>query len=95
MCTCFTYSEGMEKEASPLDKALAVQIRIELATRDWSQKDLAAKIGVTRETLNKYMKGRSSMPMPVFAELAATLGYSPRGLMELVQDRIPAEDRWF
>lgn len=85
----------MEKETSPAEAALSTQVRVELAARGWTQQDLANKTGVTRETFNKYMKGRSPMPMPVFFALAEAFEYSPRELMQLVEERVSEEDRWF
>lgn len=76
-------------------QATATQVRVELATRDWTQKDLAEKVGITRETLGRYLKGQRDMPMPTFYAIAEAFGYSPRELMSLVQDRISPEDRWF
>lgn len=86
---------GMEKETNALEVALGTQIRVELATHDWTQQALADKVGITRETLSKYMKGHRQMPMPVFFAIAEAFGHSPKKFMELVEDRISPEDRWF
>ena len=85
----------MEKKTSPLEAALATQIRIDLAARNWSQADLAERIGTTRETINKYMKGKSTVTIPVLGSMAKAFGYSPKEFMELVETRISPEDRWF
>ena len=85
----------MQKEISPAEVALAAQIRVDLAEREMTQKDLAEKVGVTRETFNKYMKGKSPVPMPIFFAVAEAFGYSPKEFMRLVEDRVDAKDRWF
>ena len=85
----------MQKEISPAEVALASQVRVDLAEREMTQKDLAEKVGVTRETFNKYMKGKSPMPMPVFFSVAEAFGYSPKQFMQLVENRVATEDRWF
>jgi len=85
----------MEKESKALETALGTQIRVELATKEWTQQNLADKVGITRETLSKYMKGHRQMPMPVFLAIAEAFDYSPKKFMELVEDRISPEDRWF
>lgn len=85
----------MRDAGEVLIEAMGTQIRVELAERGWTQKVLAEKIGITRETLGKYMKGQRDMPMPVFYEIATAFGHSPRDFMKEVQERINPEDRWF
>lgn len=71
-----------------LEAALSIQIKVELAERGMDQKDLAAKAGMDRVTLNRYMKGYRSMPMPVFFKLAEALGVTPQVLMQRAEARI-------
>lgn len=74
-----------------LEQALGVQIKIELVERDMLQRDLADAIGIERATLNRYMRGRTSMPMPVFYRIAAALSLSPVELMRRVEARIQGD----
>lgn len=75
-----------------LEAALALQIKVELTAREMDQKDLAEKAGMERVTLNRYLKGHRSMPMPVFFKIAEALGISPRALMERTEARLESED---
>ena len=74
-----------------LEAAVALQIKVELTARQMDQKDLAEAAGMERVTLNRYLKGHRSMPMPVFFKIAETLGISPRTLMERAEARIQEE----
>jgi transcriptional regulator with XRE-family HTH domain len=71
-----------------LEAALSTQIKVELAERDMDQKDLAEKAGMDRVTLNRYIKGHRSMPMPVFFKVAEALGLSAQVLMQRAEARI-------
>jgi plasmid maintenance system antidote protein VapI len=75
-----------------LEAALATQIKVELVERDWDQKILAEAVGIERATMNRYMTGKRSMPMPTFFKVAEVLGLSPRVLMERAEARIQAAD---
>lgn len=71
-----------------LEAALAIQIKVELVGRDMDQKDLADAIGIERATLNRYLKGHRSIPMPLFFKVAEVFGVTPRVLMERAEARI-------
>jgi plasmid maintenance system antidote protein VapI len=71
-----------------LEAALSLQIQVELTERRMDQKDLAEAIGIDRVTLNRYLNGHRSMPMPVFFRLAEALGLSPQALMQRVEARV-------
>ena len=85
----------MSAQQNPGGAALATQIRVDLAARDWTQKDLAEIVGVTRETFNKYMKGKTPMPSHVLFAVARAFGQSPSAFMKQVESRIPESERWF
>ena len=74
-----------------LEAAVALQIKVELTARQMDQKDLADAAGMERVTLNRYLKGHRSMPMPVFFKIADALKISPRTLMERAESRIEPE----
>jgi len=78
----------MDTYGERLEAALATQIKVELAERNMDQKDLAAAMGIERATLNRYLKGHRSMPMPIFFKLAESLGVSPQALMQRAEARI-------
>lgn len=71
-----------------LEAALAHQIKVELVERGLDQKDLAEKVGIERATMNRYMTGKRSMPMPTYFKVAEVLGLSPRELMQRAESRI-------
>ncbi|GAA2941268.1 helix-turn-helix domain-containing protein [Glutamicibacter bergerei] len=85
----------MEDKQNPLEVALSKQIRVELAEREWSQDFLAEKVGITKATLSRYLKGHRSMPLPTLYEIAKAFGMSLREIMTKAEDRISLEDRWF
>lgn len=78
----------MDTYGDRLEAALSTQIKVELAERDMDQKDLATSIGIERATLNRYMKGHRSMPMPVFFKVAEALGVTPQVLMQRAEARV-------
>lgn len=71
-----------------LEASLATQIKVELVERGMDQKTLAEKINIHPVTLTKYMKGQRSIPMPVFFDVAAALGVTPKELMERAEARL-------
>jgi transcriptional regulator with XRE-family HTH domain len=71
-----------------LAEALTIQIKVELAERDMTQKDLAEAVGVGRPAMNHYIKGHKSMPMPTFFAVAEAFGLTPRELMGRAEARI-------
>lgn len=85
----------MEDKQNPLEVALSKQIRVELTEREWSQDLLAEKVGITKATLSRYLKGHRSMPLPTLYEVAKVFNMSLREIMEKAEARIPPEDRWF
>lgn len=78
----------METYEDRLEAALIVQLRVELAERDMTQQDLAQALGVPAATLNRYMKGHRSIPMPTFFKIAEILGTTAMGLMERAEARL-------
>lgn len=87
-CPQCGYITHMNTYGGELEAALAHQIKVELAERGMEQKDLAEAAAVERVTLNRYLKGHRSMPMPVFFRVAAALGINPAELMDRAEARI-------
>jgi putative transcriptional regulator len=50
------------------------RIRILRAERGWSQADLAARLGVSRQTVNAIETGRYDPSLPLAFQIAATFG---------------------
>lgn len=78
----------MTTDEQQLHAALITQLRVEMAERNWQQKDLAAAMGMDPATLSRYLKGNRGVSMSVFYRMASGLGLSPRELMERVESRI-------
>ena len=77
----------MSTHAERLEAALSTQIKMELAEREMTQKDLAETVGVGRPAMNHYLKGHKSMPMPVF------LGLTPQELWSRAEARTQPESQ--
>lgn len=90
---CFAHTKVaiMETYGEKLELAISKQIAVELVERDMDQKALAEAVGVERATMNRYMKGHRSMPMPVFFKVAEALGVTPQVLMQRAEARIHQE----
>ena len=71
-----------------LEAAIQKQILVELVERDMSQEDLAAKLGTTPATLNRYIKGHRSMPMSTFFKVADVFGLSQVELLRRAAARL-------
>jgi plasmid maintenance system antidote protein VapI len=82
----------MDTYGERLEAALATQIKVELAERDMTQKDLAEAVGVGRPAMNHYIKGHKSMPLPTFVRVALVFGLSPQVLMQRAEARIQPGD---
>lgn len=85
---CIKVKPMETKYEKRLEAALAKQLKIELAERDWEQKDLAAAADMLPGTLSRYITGERSMPMPVFFKIAAALKLEPKALMERAEARL-------
>lgn len=75
-----------------IQSAMAVQIKAEMAAKDWKQADLASASGIPTSTLSRYMKGERDIPLPVFADIAQALGLSMVELAIRAQRRLDAQD---
>jgi len=71
-----------------LDRALATQLKVELADRGMEQKELADQVGINRVTMSHYMTCKRSMPMPTFVKVAELIGLTPSALMARAEARI-------
>jgi transcriptional regulator with XRE-family HTH domain len=83
----------MATHTERFEESLAMQLRVELTERGMTQKDLAEKAGVSRPTVNHYLMGHRSIPMPVFFKFAEVLNVAPSVLLGRAGHRIgvPAE----
>lgn len=75
-----------------IQSAIAVQIKAEMAARDWKQSDLANASGIPTSTLHRYLSGARDIPLPVFAEISNALGLSMIELAARAQRRLDGEN---
>jgi transcriptional regulator with XRE-family HTH domain len=78
-----TYEERFEA-------AVAKQIEVEMFDREQAitQQQLADALGMERATLNRYLRGKRSMPMPVFFRVAQILGLAPEEIISRAKSRM-------
>lgn len=81
----------MNTNEERMELAMAKQIKVELAERDMTQTDLAEAAGVGRPAMNRYLQGKSSIPMPTFLKVASVLGIGPDVLMTRIVERASKE----
>lgn len=75
-----------------IQSAMAIQIKAEMAARDWKQPDLAEASGIPTSTLHRYLAGQRDIPLPAFAEIASALGLSMVELAGRAQRRLDGEN---
>lgn len=59
-----------------LEKSMKNRLRVLRAERDWSQADLAAKLNVSRQTVNAIENGKYDPSLPLAFKLAKLFGTS-------------------
>lgn len=76
---------------SDIQAAMIVQIKAEMAAKDWKQPNLAKASNIPTSTLARYMSGEREMPLPAFVEIASGLGLSYIELATRAQRRLDGE----
>ena len=82
----------MGNYGTDIQTAMAVQIKAEMAARDWKQPELANASGIPTSTLHRYLSGQRDIPLPAFAEIANALGLSMLELAARAQRRLDGEN---
>jgi transcriptional regulator with XRE-family HTH domain len=77
----------LARTPDPLDVMVGAKIRIFRAHRGMSQTDLAGKIGVAFQQVQKYEKGINRVGASRLSRIAAVLGISIGDLFEAAEDR--------
>lgn len=77
----------MEASENLIIQAMATEMRVEMAKKDWKQQDLADRVGITRESMSRYLSGKKQMPMDTYLRAMAAFGISPAELMHRAVDR--------
>jgi putative transcriptional regulator len=62
------------------------RLKVERAERDWSQADLAARLSVSRQTINAIETGRYDPSLPLALRMARLFGKPVEALFELNEE---------
>ncbi|MGK3708740.1 helix-turn-helix domain-containing protein [Arthrobacter sp. IK3] len=71
-----------------LAAAIIVQLRVEMAARDWNQQVLSERLNIFPATLNRYLKGHRQVPMVTFIQMARVFGMKAAELLGAAEDRM-------
>jgi transcriptional regulator with XRE-family HTH domain len=82
----------MGNYGAEIQKAIAVQIKAEMAAKDWKQADLAKATGIVGSTLSRYLAVGRDIPLPVFVDIAQALGLPLSELIGRAQRRLDGEN---
>lgn len=77
----------MDTNEERIIQAMATEMRVEMAKKEWKQQDLADRVGITRESMSRYLSGKKQMPMDTYLRAMAAFGISPAELMYRAVDR--------
>lgn len=77
----------MEPTEERIIRALAAEMRVEMAKKEWKQQDLADRLGLARESVSRYLSGKQQMPMDTYIRAADEFGVNPAELMYRAVDR--------
>lgn len=77
----------MDTTSEGLQQALITEIKVCLAAKGWRQSDLAEQVGITRETMNRYMRLKTPLPMSVYWSISRAFELEPGALMLAAQNR--------
>ena len=69
------------RAAGGLNEAVAGEIRAELARRQWSQVELATRMGVDQMWLSRRLRAVKPLTLTEFEAIAQALGLTPADLM--------------
>jgi transcriptional regulator with XRE-family HTH domain len=72
--------------------AMIVQIKAEMAARDWNRAELAKQSGISTSSMYRYLDGERQMKLQDIADIAAALSMSYLELATRAQRRLDAED---
>lgn len=75
-----------------IDAAMIVQIKAEMAARDWNRSELAKRAGISSSAMYRYLDGERQMKLRESAAIAEALGLSYLELATRAQRRLDGED---
>jgi transcriptional regulator with XRE-family HTH domain len=71
---------------------VGAEIRAEAAAQGTRIKDLAARMGINRVVLIRYLDGTRDFPLTVLYRAAEALGVSPRVIIQRASERMAANE---
>lgn len=78
----------MDFPEEQLTAAVVEQIRVEMLERGMHQKDLSEAAGIERATMNRYLMGRRTIPLPTLVRVARSFGMGPSALLGRAEARM-------
>lgn len=75
-----------------INAAMIAQIGAEMGARGWNRLELAAKSGISRSSIYRYMDAERQMKLGDLADIAAAFGLSYFELATRAQRRLDGED---
>lgn len=70
----------MDREQA-FTNALAAELRGEMAAQGVTLDEMAERIGSSKSSVYRYLKGTRELPMPAYYAMTSTLGVSPADIM--------------
>jgi transcriptional regulator with XRE-family HTH domain len=82
----------VEQQKSPMNQAVAAEIRAERGAQRMTVKQLALASGMVESTLNRALAGERDINVTQLTKIAAALGTTPDALMTRAVDRMGGID---
>lgn len=78
--------------SSPVQDAIARRLRAHMAEHRLTQLDIAARIGIHKGTLNRYLTGEREVPSTLLVLLVKEIGLEPDAIWQAALDALPNHD---
>lgn len=82
----------MGTHGNDIQNAIVMQIKAEMAVKDWKQPEMAKRSGIPTSTLHRYLGGERDIPLPAFVDIADALGLSYVELTARAYRRLEGEN---
>lgn len=86
------YAPNMGNRGESLQSATAAEIRAEMAALDLDKQQLAGRIGVSHQSVGRYLRGERDIPFPILVDIADALNLDVRELLRRAYARIGLDD---
>lgn len=82
----------MEHNEEALLRALATEIKMAMVSAGWNQQELADRVGITRESLSRYLGSKKAIPMATYFRVSEAFDFTPYDLLQRASERAGSED---